>query len=344
MIDVKSWKSIKLSDYFDICAGIYHYPDEYSEGNTPYITASNTDNGTAQYIDLEPDFEGNCIVTGKIGCTAFYQPKAFCATSDVNIFKPLFHMTPKIALFLVTIINFNENYRWSYGRQCRVGNSKKIELRLPVDSDNEPNWEFMESYIDNLNSLKFSTHIQSSNLLLDVKSWSSFKLKDLFDIKYGVNLELNSLDETHEFDPSGVAFVSRTSQNNGVSSYVNRLKHVELQPKGVLTVAGGGSVLSTFLQFRDFYSGRDLYVLYDYDRYKNKITNFAKLFIKTVIEKEQYRYNYGRQANRTLGEIQIKLPAIRCQDNKFEPDWEWMDQYMKSLPFSDKLINVFTTL
>lgn len=149
-IDASGWENIRLADYFDIVPGKYHYPEEYEDGSTPYYSASNENNGIAQYISLKPDFEGNCIVTGKIGCTAFYAPEAFCATSDVNVFKPKFKMSQYIGLFIAAIINFSENYKWAYGRQCRVGDSKNIFVKLPINSSGEPDWQYMEDYIKSL--------------------------------------------------------------------------------------------------------------------------------------------------------------------------------------------------
>ena len=146
-ISCLNWVEVKLSDYFDIFPGKYHYPDEYEQGSTPYYSASNTNNGIAQYIDLSPDFKGNVIVTGKIGCTAFYVPNDFCATSDVNILSPRFKMSPYVALFIVTVINYSEHYKWAYGRQCRTGNSKKIVVKLPCNNEGNPDWEYMENYI-----------------------------------------------------------------------------------------------------------------------------------------------------------------------------------------------------
>ena len=149
-LKVTEWKEFVLSNYFDIVPGKYHYPKEYEDGETPYYSASNENNGISSYIDLPPDFEGNCIVTGKIGCTAFYASDPFCATSDVNIFKPRFEMTRNMGLFISSVINFNENYKWAYGRQCRVGNSKQIAVKLPADTEGNPDWQFMENYIKSL--------------------------------------------------------------------------------------------------------------------------------------------------------------------------------------------------
>lgn len=117
------------------------------------------------------------------------------------------------------------------------------------------------------------------------------KLSDLFDVEYGDSLELNKLSK----DDSGINFVSRTAKNNGVSSRVEKIDFLPTEA-GVITVALGGSVLSTFLQPEPFYSGYHIHCLIA----KTPMTDEEKLFYCSCIEENKYRYNYGRQANRTL--------------------------------------------
>jgi hypothetical protein len=122
-------------------------------------------------------------------------------------------------------------------------------------------------------------------------------VSELFEVVYGVNLELNKL----ELDPNGVNFVSRTAKNNGVSAKVKRLVDVEPIPAGMITVAGGGSVMESFLQPEEFYSGRDLYYL----KPKFDFTDQEKIYFCICLRANKYRFNYGRQANRTLKDILI---------------------------------------
>jgi hypothetical protein len=119
----------------------------------------------------------------------------------------------------------------------------------------------------------------------------------LFEVKYGVNLELNRMTIL----ASGINFVSRTARNNGVSAKVARLPDVEPIEAGVLTVAGGGSVAETFVQPEEFYSGRDLYYL----RPRGELSFEQKLFYCMAIRANKYRFNYGRQANRTLHDLMV---------------------------------------
>lgn len=127
------------------------------------------------------------------------------------------------------------------------------------------------------------------------------KITVLFDIKYGVNLELVYLEECKSSDYGSIPFVSRTERNNGVSAYVYRMIDIEPNPGHTLSVAGGGSVLSTFYQPIPYYSGRDLYYLIP--RRKMNVTEM--LYYAKCISINKYKYNYGRQANKTLKDILI---------------------------------------
>ena len=127
------------------------------------------------------------------------------------------------------------------------------------------------------------------------------KISDVFDVKYGVNLELNGCERTTNDDSKGINFVSRTSYNNGVVAKVKPIPGIIPQPAGILTCAGGGSVLSTFVQTSPFYSGRDLYILVP----KIELTFNEKIYYALCIKHNAYRYGYGRQANKTLRDLEL---------------------------------------
>lgn len=126
-------------------------------------------------------------------------------------------------------------------------------------------------------------------------------LSSIFTIQYGVNLELNSLTLCKKGDKGAINFVSRTSKNNGISAIVKRIEGLEPIPAGTLSVAGGGSVLETNLQLEPYYSGRDLYYLTPI----KPMSNAVKLYYCMVLKANKYRYNFGRQANATLGIIEV---------------------------------------
>lgn len=122
-------------------------------------------------------------------------------------------------------------------------------------------------------------------------------VKDLFDVQYGVDLELNALEQ----DPNGINFVARTSKDNGVSAKVKPIPWIEPNPAGTISVAAGGSVMESFLQLTPYYSGRDLFYL----KPRVEMSNAVKLFYCLCLRHNKYRYSYGRQANETLKDLQI---------------------------------------
>ena len=95
-------------------------------------------------------------------------------------------------------------------------------------------------------------------------------------------------------------------------------------------------MLSIYSTFGDaFYVDGEFTASDEISIFKNeKLNNFTGLFIATIIKQNKYRYNFGRKAfkNKFIKDI-IKLP----QTQQGEPDWEFMENYIKSLPYSSSL-------
>ncbi|MDQ6867400.1 MAG: restriction endonuclease subunit S [Pseudomonadota bacterium] len=126
------------------------------------------------------------------------------------------------------------------------------------------------------------------------------KVSDLFDVRYGHSLELNRLTRSTSAD--SVAFVSRTTRNNGVVAYVEPIPNIEHAPAGELTCAmSGNGILSTFLQERRFYTAFHVARLTP----RQELSKPQMLYYSMCIKANAYRYSYGRQANRTLRDIVV---------------------------------------
>ena len=334
-IDTSTWKYFVIGELFRLESGKVNNASELADGtDIAYIGAKKSDNGIMRYVarDESKVTKGNCVIficdgQGSIGL-ANYMESDFIGTVNVvaGYNKAL---TPNIGLFIATVFSL-ERKKYSFGRKIK-SSLASTKIKLPATTDNKIDWQWMESFIDSLHSKPLTTgnvaNISVNSLGVD--NWKEFSVSDLFDVVYGVNLELVSCIETEKSDPDAIAFVSRTESNNGVSAYVKPVTGVEPQPKDTITVAGGGSVLATFLQTQPFYSGRDLYLLYS----KEDISIQTKLFLVTIIKSNKYRYNYGRQANITLSSLKLRLPVIP----EGKPDWQFMENYIKSLPYGDKL-------
>jgi len=137
------------------------------------------------------------------------------------------------------------------------------------------------------------------------------KISDIFDIKYGNSLELINLLQCKSTDYNSIPFVSRTENNNGVSAFVEKEFEIEPNQPHTLSVAVGGSVLSTFYQPVEYYTGFHVLILSP----KEQLSIIEMLYYAKVISLNKYRYNYGRQANKTLKDILIpKYIANNIED------------------------------
>lgn len=102
-------------------------------------------------------------------------------------------------------------------------------------------------------------------------------------------------------DSNGTIFVSSKGTNNGISARINDNSNAKKYKAGAITVALKGNVMSAFLQYEDFYIAHQTAVLYP----KKEMSDEVKLFYCLCLSNNKYRYNYGRQADRTLKEILV---------------------------------------
>src|SRR3989344_8668848 len=162
------------------------------------------------------------------------------------------------------------------------------------------------------------------------------KVSDLFTIKYGNSLELINLVQCKSTDKNSVPFVSRTENNNGVSAYVEMELDVDKNSAHTLTVAVGGSVLSTFYQPLPFYTCFHVLVLEP----KKEMSAVEMLFYAKCISANKYKYNYGRQANKTLKNILIPSQIPEELKNKLTAYHKELEKSISEKSLIDKKIKL----
>ena len=352
-IDLSSWKRFQLQKLFDIKKGKRLTAEDQEEGNYIYIGAIDSNNGVANHIGQKPIHKGNTIsvsYNGSVG-EAFYQPEPYWATDDVNAFYPRFDEFNKyIGLFLATVIR-QEKYKFSYGRKWKLESMKTTEICLPVlhnddgsifidktckfsDNGYIPDWQFMEDYIKSLHHKMPTTQNKAGNApALNVQNWKYFLLRDICKISMGNKMDAIAMST----DEPVYNFVGRSADNNGVAMKVDAVydddgNKIEPYPAGCITVALGGSLGSTYLQNEPFYTSQNVSVL----EFPKEVSDYAKLFLCTLIHNESlYKYfPFGRELNSHIRkDFGFTLPV----DSAGNPDWQFMEDYIKSLPYGDRL-------
>ena len=339
-LDVSKWKEFRVGDLFDI------HPTKFIDGVSaddcvgigyPLVVNSAENNGVAGLCDLEPTESGNIITFSDTtdGNTFFYQPKPFIGFAHVQGMYPKNQrINRNIMLFISAILMFDSKGRYSYGRKMRRDTISEIMLRLPADANGNPDWQFMENYIKSLHHKQLTTKNKPGQMPdLKVNEWKYFLLKDICIISMGNKMDAIAMTS----DKPEYNFVGRSEDNNGVAMKVDAVYDdnntlIAPYPAGCITVALGGSLGSTYLQKEPFYTSQNVSVL----QFPKNVSDYAKLFICTLIHNESlYKYfPFGRELNTHIRkDFGFTLPV----DENENPDWQFMENYIKSLPYGDRL-------
>lgn len=158
------WKKFPLINYFDMRKGKRITKAKMVAGNTPFVSAIDSNNGVSNHLDVRPSHAGGQITVNYNGngvAEAFYQASPFWASDDVNILYPRFDLTPEAALFICAVIR-REKYRFSYGRKWNLERMKLAEVYLPCSQQGEPDFAVMAEYIQ---GLKFSGAVSDTSSL-----------------------------------------------------------------------------------------------------------------------------------------------------------------------------------
>lgn len=177
-LNTDRWGKFIIGDLFEIKKGKRLTKEDMEDGNTPFIGAIDSNNGWREFIGQQPIHEGNTITVNYNGngvADAFYQPKPFWASDDVNVLYPKFDMNIYIALFIASVIR-REKYRFSYGRKWHKERMENSLIKLPAKND-KPDFAYMENYIK---SMPFSTSLTTENAPLKPRTGKT-KRKGLSD-------------------------------------------------------------------------------------------------------------------------------------------------------------------
>lgn len=233
-------------------------------------------------------------LNGQGGALASYvQPTPFITGYHVMILSPIDITMPTAERIWWARCIWENHYRYGFGRQA---NRTLASLQLP---DEAPPW--VRSAAEP-SPASVNIGLDASDLYLAPPRASGefVRVDELFDVRYGHSLELNRL--TKKDGPNSVNFVGRSAVNNGVTARIELPAGVHPGVPGEITVALGGSVLSTFVQPAPFVCGRDSAILRPLD---SRMSFGERFWWARCIAANHYRFSYGRQANRTLASLRL---------------------------------------
>lgn len=323
-------KLVMLNELFDIKHGTkldFNKMEISEDSSINFISRTSKNLGFVCKVDRIKDIEplpaGTITVSlgGAYLLSAFIQQEEYYTAQNIKILTPKCDMDFYIKLFYCVCITKNRYRYTSHGREA----NKTLDYILVPDITEIPHYiyNYKIELPNNEPILKYY------NINLNVYSWYNFLYIDIFDLKRG---ELSSINS---FSLGYVPVVTASEDTNGISSYLDIPLDL-LEEENTITIANNGSVGAAFYQEKKYAATSDVTIMKLKDK-NVKLNKYIALFLVTVISKEKYRFNYGRKWGITrMEKTTIKLPAKFIND-KYEPDWEYMENYIKSLPYSSSI-------
>ena len=130
-------------------------------------------------------------------------------------------------------------------------------------------------------------------------------------------------------DSGTTNFLGAIKGNNGIREQISE---DPIYDGGTITVNYNGSVGEAFYQSEPYWPSDDVYTLTKKD--DSGFDIYEAMFLTTIIKLHKQNFFYGRKWNSTkMKNSKIKLPAT--VDG--EPDWDYMKDYIRQLPYADLL-------
>lgn len=356
-LSINEWKPFKVSKIFTILNGKGITKEEIfdNQGNFIAVQSGEENNGVIGRIDLDYCKEMGytyskkpCLTVARSGSAGLVSFQIYgCVVGDSAkiLLLPDDIATIEIYAFFQTVLTANK-FKYTYGRKVTKSKYLNDLIDLPIkqnldntpfidenykysDDGYVPDWEFMKNYIKSLHHKELTTKNKAGLApKLDTKKWGEFKIEKLFSkLVKGKCADASSLVNGYDINYIGAKY-----NDNGVMKSCSLNDNIEFVSDGnciAMIGQGEGSAGYAIYLNEKFIGATSLNL-----GYADWINPYTALFVTTILCKEYDKYYFGRSwTGDRLRKTIIKLPIIQ----KDKPDWDFMENYIKSLSYGDRI-------
>jgi len=285
-----------------------------------FVSRTENNNGVSAYVKRSLGIKPNPVHTISVAVSgsvlsAFYQSDEYYSGRDLYYLIPKKKMSKEEMIFYAFCIKANK-YKYNYGRAAnRTLRDMPIPAEMPADFRNI-----------SLNKIPIpsSQRLLNKDIELKIENWKWFYINELFDIKKGERLVKEKRIE------GKIPLITATSENNGVVDFIS-YDEFEKKKKCFENKITIDMFFNVFYHNYKYFSDDNVHTLIPKFKENN---SYIFLFLVPILKQLQYKYDYGRQLRLSrLYFDKIKLPIIKDG----VPDFEFMENYIKSLPYSSSI-------
>ena len=328
LADVK-WKEMYFIDIFDnIYIAKSTDQNKLKVGNVPFIGRSSINNGLQgeYFVEKEKINKGSSLTISMVGePKCFYHKYSFTCSQNILVLQNNEFINITNSKFLIPIIdNYLKAKGYGYGYPVGKERVLRNKLLLPVDKNNQINWNFMEEYIkerENKQREELKEYYKSRLLdlvvcpeVLNDVDWKEIFIEEVAEIYSGKDIY------ERERTIGNTPYITATANNNGIGYFVeNENKTMESE---CISVNRNGSVGYAFYHCYEALYGNDTRKLKPF--IKNKYT---ALFITHAITSQKDKYGYGYK----MGTGRLKRQKIMLPVSDGEVNYKYMENFIKNI-------------
>lgn len=338
-IDVSQWKKFKIMQLFNVeLTDGDNQPKKMIEGNIPLISATADNNGLIGYYTSDTRiFPRNTITVDMFG-HAFVQSKKYQTVSHgrVNVFLPKkTNLSFNSLFFIASVINkVTKQHDYGYKTMLTRSKSLKLIIKLPVDSNGDPDWHYMDEYIAKLatqahTNISLLRQQQKKAPTVNIDRWKEFKIDNLFEKITTKKLPYKATQLPHHATEDNlIPLVTAGVEHQGRSVYAPKTKDITVLSNCLTISANGANSGATFYQDKPFSILQDAYAIQVKLSINENVSKYEYCFLASVIGKRLQQNDWTNKATWNVVKAkEIRLPVTESD----EPDWQYMNNYISSI-------------
>lgn len=291
------WKEFFIGDIFEIKPGIRLTKADMTKGITPFVGASDNNNGITAFVsNTNASLDSNILGVNYNGSVVenFYHPYDALFSDDVKrLHLKNYKGNKEVFLFFKTMI-LAQKEKYQYGYKFNEKRMFKQKILLPITSEGNPHYSFMENYMRQIEqeqkqkTIRYFSQKLLANLIITASladtEWKEFRFDEVFtEIQRGRRLtKANQIQGT-------MPYVSSTALDNGVDNFIGNTHNVRIFENGV-TIANSGSVGSAFFHQYQFVASDHVTFLKN-----SSFNNYVYLFILPIVQRLSEKYSFNRE-------------------------------------------------
>lgn len=334
------WGKFRLGDLFEIQSTSSFNSDCLVPGTEyDYVTRTSFNQGilrTTGFVNEENINSAGTWSLGLLQMDFFYRNKPWYAGQFVRRIVPKIYIPKNSVLFFQALLNRQKPILLQVLVRYIDETFRNIIVELPTTSSGEIDFDFMESFIRELEdervrelkSYLVVTGLQDYTLTdeeqnalntFDSLEWNEFNVTDIFAVKNTHNILSSEIVEDSGENP----YLCASAENNGVSSFISF--NTDFLEDGNCIFIGGKTFVVSY-QKDDFFSN-DSHNLALYLRDVD-VTKANQLYLASCIIKSlSHKYSWGN----SISNAKIKNDKIMLPEKDGNPDFKAMETFISAI-------------